>query len=399
MNRLLWRLLRRHISLGQMAGFFFANLFGMVIILLGIQFYRDVAPMFSAGDSFMKGDYIIISKKISTLGSFAGKATTFSPAEVEDIEQQSFARSVGAFTATQFRVSAGISMQNTDMQMGTALFFESVPDAFVDVKLDKWQFDEATGTVPIIIPRNYLNLYNFGFAQSQNLPKISEGLLSLVQMNIVLRGNNRREELKGSIVGFSNRLNTILVPEAFTAWANDRFAPGVRPEPSRLIIEVNNPADAGIAQYFQSKGYETEDNKLDAGKTSYFLRLIVGIVLIIGVVITLLSFYLLMLSIFLLLQKNLTKLESLLLIGYSHAAVARPYQLLTVLLSSLVLLMALPLVAWMRGIYLGILSTISPASVGGSFVGTIVLGLLISVAVVIINVLVIRKKVDAIWKV
>ena len=49
--------------------------------------------------------------------------------------------------------------------MSTDMFFESVPDGFVDVNLDKWVFNENEPVIPIIIPRNYLNLYNFGFAQ------------------------------------------------------------------------------------------------------------------------------------------------------------------------------------------------------------------------------------------
>ena len=61
---LVWRLLRQHISIGQFVGFFFANLFGMFIVLLGIQFYTDVIPVFTAEDSFMKADYVILSKKI-----------------------------------------------------------------------------------------------------------------------------------------------------------------------------------------------------------------------------------------------------------------------------------------------------------------------------------------------
>lgn len=38
MNRLVWKLLRQHISVGQLAGFFLANLFGMMIVLLSVQF-------------------------------------------------------------------------------------------------------------------------------------------------------------------------------------------------------------------------------------------------------------------------------------------------------------------------------------------------------------------------
>ena len=57
--KLVWKLLRRHISVAQLAGFFLANLCGMVIVLLSVQFYNDVSPVFTEGDSFMKKDYII----------------------------------------------------------------------------------------------------------------------------------------------------------------------------------------------------------------------------------------------------------------------------------------------------------------------------------------------------
>ena len=69
MNKLVWKLLRQHISIGQLSGFFLANIFGMLIVLLSVQFYKDVLPVFTQGDSFMKKDYIIATKKISTLGS------------------------------------------------------------------------------------------------------------------------------------------------------------------------------------------------------------------------------------------------------------------------------------------------------------------------------------------
>lgn len=396
--KLIWKLLRQHISIGQLAGFFLANLFGMVIVLLSVQFYKDIIPMFTEGDSFMKKDYIIATKKISTLGAFAGKSNTFSPQEIENLKKQPFTKSVGAFTPSQFKVSAGLGMQEAGIRLSTDMFFEAVPDEYVDVKLDKWHFDEETHTIPIIIPRNYLNLYNFGFAQSRSLPKLSEGVMSLVQMDIMMRGNGRVEQYKGNIVGFSNRLNTILVPESFMVWANKNFAPEAEAQPSRLIIEVGNPADASIAKYFQQKGYETEDGKLDAGKTTYFLRLIVGIVLGVGLFISVLSFYILMLSIFLLLQKNTTKLENLLLIGYSPARVARPYQVLTLGLNTVVLAVSISLVAWLRHSYIAALSLLFPQLDIGSLWPAITIGILLFVIVSAFNLFTIRKKVDSIWR-
>ena len=148
--------MRRHISMSQLAGFFFANLCGMVIVLLGIQFYQDVAPAFTEGDSFMKKDYLIVSKKVSTLGSFVGKSSTFSKDDVEEIKDQPFAKEVGAFTPSLFKVSAGVGMEQIGLNMSTAMFFESVPDKYVDVNLDEWHFEPGQEIIPIIIPRNYL---------------------------------------------------------------------------------------------------------------------------------------------------------------------------------------------------------------------------------------------------
>ena len=41
---LVWKLLRQHISVPQFAGFAFANLFGMLIVLLGYQFIATCCP-------------------------------------------------------------------------------------------------------------------------------------------------------------------------------------------------------------------------------------------------------------------------------------------------------------------------------------------------------------------
>ena len=95
MNKLVWKLLRQHISIGQLTGFFLANIFGMLIVLLSVQFYKDVLPVFTQGDSFMKKDYIIATKKISTLGSITGQSNTFSKDEIKELEAQPFTRSVG----------------------------------------------------------------------------------------------------------------------------------------------------------------------------------------------------------------------------------------------------------------------------------------------------------------
>ena len=396
MNTLIWKLLRQHISASQLIGFTIASLLGMTIVLLSIQFYRDIAPIFNANDSFFKKDYIIVTKKISALNTFTKKNSTFSDKEIEALKEQPFTSQIGSFTSSMFKVSAGLNMPNTG-KLSTEMFFESVPDEFIDIELNKWKFEEDTRNVPIVIPKNYLDLYNFGFAQSQNLPKISESLISLINIDLKIRGNQKEEHFTGNIVGFSNRLNTILVPQDFMNWANKNFSTGTMPQPSRLIIEVNNAADPAITSYFQQRGYEAENGKLDTGKTSYFLRLITSIVASIGIIICILSFYILVLSIFLLLQKNAAKMENLLLIGYSPAKVALPYQLLAIALNALVVIGSLVIVSIVRDCYISRIDELLPSSGSSSLSITIGIGLLLFVAISAMNLSLIYKQIISIW--
>lgn len=391
---MLWKLLKQHISVAQLTGFFIANLCGMVIVMLGVQFYNDVSPVFNEEDSFIKKDYVVVTKKVSTLGSISGKNSAFSSYEVDNIKSQPFAVSVGKFQPARFKVSAGLSFAG--MSISTAMFLESVPDNFVDVKADEWKYVEGQGEIPIIIPRNYLNLYNFGFARSRNLPQLSEGMIGMVSLNLYISGNGMRDMKKGRIVGFSNRLNTILVPEDFMNAANSKYGDSNEMESSRVIIEVDNPADERIAHFFNDNGYETEDNKLDAGKITWFLKIAVGIVMAIGLVISALSFYILLLSIYLLLQKNTDKLENLILIGYSASSVSMPYQILTVAINFAVLVIAVFLLIVIRGMYSGVLSDIIQGIDGGGIVVSCMVGVILFLFVSAYNIIAIRRKVNAI---
>ena len=150
-------------------------------------------------------------------------------------------------------------------------------------------------------------------------------------------------------------------------------------------------------EYFEAKGFDVADDKLDAGKTTFFLRLISGIVMCIGLLISALSFYILMLSIYLLMQKNTTKLQNLLLIGYSPARVSLPYQLLTLGMNLIVWLVSLLLLFFVRGYYLDMLLRIFPEMQLGTLLPAILLGLLLFALVSLLNVLAIRKKIMDIW--
>lgn len=393
MNALLLRLLKRHISPAQLLGFVLANLIGLGILLLGLQFYRDALTALSAKDSLMRADYLIISKQVSS-GLFGSRDNSFSAEEIADLEQQPFVAALGRFTPSKFQVSAGLGLGSAlGGGLSTYMFLEAVPDRFLDLKPSDWHWEEGQQEVPLIIPRSYLGLYNSAFAQSQGLPLLSEATIGAIPLGLELRGGLEEQHYRGRIVGFSNRLNTLLVPEHFIQQMNRRLAPELPASPTRLILELHNPSDPAIALYLREHSYESEGERLASSQSMYFLRLLSGVVLGVGLLISALSAYLLLLSIYLLLQKNSRQLENLLLLGYSQRQLVLPYVLLTLVLNLLALLAALGLVLWVRGYYLEAASRLVPEELVASLLPTLLLGLGLLVGTTLVNAVAIGRKV------
>jgi len=395
---LVWKLLRQHLSIPQMAGFFFANLFGMSIVLLSVQFYQDVIPVFTAEDSFMRSDFLIVNKKIGTASTISGSSNTFNQTEVDDLAQQPFVSRMGKFTNANYKADVSMRVNGVSVLNNGEISFESIPDSFVDTPLRNWNYQPGEKTIPIILPRIYLTMYNFGFAQTHALPKLSDGLVGMIDFHIFVHGKHREAQFKGKVIGFSNRLSSILVPQAFMDWSNDTFAPGETHAPTRLIVQVNNPSDPQFTKYLDQKGYEIENDKLNTEKTTYFLRLLVTMVVGVGLVISALSFYILMLSIYLLVQKNTHKLENLLLIGYRPAQVALPYQMLTIGLNLLIYGLALLAIFFARSYYMDLIETLFPNIEDGDMLPAIAVGALLFVLVSLSNYAIIARKIVHIWK-
>lgn len=385
------KLLRHNLSLTQTIGFALANFVGLTIVVAGLMVYLDARPIWNTEDSFMKKDYVVINKKVS-LENTLGTSTAFTSDEVKDLQQQPWVRSLSPFTTADFRVAASITAPGQNRGLNTFLFFESLPDEYVDVKGAGWGFEPGDKTVPIIMSRDYLALYNFGFATSAGLPQVSESMISSVPLRLYITSNAnplQSMHINARIVGFSSRLNTILVPQEFMDWANKVYGSGTKREPSRIIIDTNSPGDVAITDYMEEKGWEIGGDK-SASHASFLLNVATGVILAVGVVITLLSFFVLFLSISLLMQKNRPKLHSLLQLGYRVAEVGKPYRQVVLLTSAVTFAMAVGAGFLLRSIYIDSVTAIG----GGAPVWLpLAAGLVLSLITTGVNLYAIRRRV------
>lgn len=273
----------------------FGALLGLFIVMGGIQVYRYMQALMTQKD-MLAGDFIVINKKVGLLNSISGTTPGFSQDEIQAVSAIKGIDNVGAFTAGNFR-----SMLELDPQMAqvagpafkTDMFFESVPGDFVDIDAQKWKWKPGDATVPIIIPSDYIKLYNMAFAQSQGLPVIPESMLESITLKLRLRGQGKEELLDARIAGFSERINSILVPASFVAWGNEHYGNGEARKPSRLILHTSDPTSPSLAASLQSLGYELNEEKLRSSRINSVLQIILTIVAFIGgliVVLALLGF-------------------------------------------------------------------------------------------------------------
>jgi hypothetical protein len=332
------KLLRQNMSVLQIIAYALSALTGVTILFAGYCFSQDIKPLFFSGnEGLFRKELFIVNKEVKT--SIFGKGNNaFTQKEISEIESQSFVRSTAAFTQSHFKVFAWFSFGNQNTGLSTELFFEAVPDQYLDNKSEKWHWNESEKFIPIIIPRDYLNLYNFGFAGAQGLPQVSENTVQELTFNVRLSGNGLQDVFSGRIVGYTNDLNTVLVPETFLKWANARFGQADGAERvTRLIVEVKNPADKGITEFFASRpNYVTDHNKGESGKLSFFLNLLIMAVLLTGSLVLLPSIGIMLLSINLIIYKNEKMFKNLILLGYKRFSLALPYCVFVFILNFIV---------------------------------------------------------------
>lgn len=386
---MIWKLLRKNISIGQLLGFLLSNIVGLSIVIIGVQLYVDASQIFQNEDSFIKKDYIVINKEVHSSDLLAGDSKEFLAEEIAEIESQEWVRKVGAFQSATYKLYASVGSGNR--AMSTYMFFESLPREFIDVKDVEWDYVPGDRFVPIIISKDYLNLYNFGFASSSGLPRLSENMLGSIPLTLQISGNGQSATLVGRVVGFSNRLNTILVPEEFMRWSNSKYGEvSQKARPSRLIIDVNSPGDVRIGEYMAEHNYEVAGEQ-DGATAAYLLKIIVGIIVAVGLAILLLSFGILLLSISLLMQKNRDKIHSLIMLGYDLSVVGRPYKTIVMVANSVALLVSVVCMLLFRFTYIEQMQSMG-AGEGNVWVALFV-GLAIAIIVSLFNVVGITRNV------
>ncbi len=340
-SQLIDKLFRKNLSFLRLISFLVFSFIGLFIILLASNIYLDLAPKFKDDATIWKGNYLVINKKISAINTLSGKKSGFDIDEINELKTQDFVEKVGVFKSSQFPVKLQVGGIAGIRGFSTDLFFESIPNEFLEIDNSQWNWTEGDDFIPIIIPKNYLNLYNFGFATSQGLPQVSESLFTQIPFQILIGKGENQKTYRAKIVDFTNKINTILVPNNFLDWANKEFGKTDKETISRLIIETTDQTNPKTLSYLENQNYDINRDELKNNEIMFYLKLAFSIVLGIGLIIVLASLWLLIINFQLIIEKNKEKLRDLHFIGYSQKQLILPYMKYSIISTLITFLIAL----------------------------------------------------------
>ncbi len=280
----------------------------MLLILASVQIqanYNDLLHSKTNQDSI--ANFLVLNKILSdqNIG-----ATALTEKDIDDLKKQPFVESVGLLSPGRFKAS--IQSNSSRFPFYTDISFESAPNDFIDVTSKDWKWEESMSFVPVIVPNMFLDFYNFQFSFSQNLPQLTQQVVKMIVFKINVYGPNGIVSFNGRVVGFSDRISSLLVPQEFMNWGNVRFGKNQDTKPSRVIIRTKDPGNPKLIDYLREKNLTTDADKTRFSRYRQVVELVVTISGITGVL--MLAFALLIFSLFIQLTIASCKDEIILLI-------------------------------------------------------------------------------------
>lgn len=316
MNPLLTRLLWLRRSKWQFVLAGFAFLIGMMLMLTTLEAYFKVQNALDAQKQ--RGEFLVLNKKISIVNTLGLASSGFTDDDIKALRSAPFVKRMSFLTPNQFKASVRAKRY---VSLYSMVFFESIDSEFLETQYDEFQWNKGQHTVPIIVSQDFLNLYNFGFALSQGLPQISREGVKLVPFDVVLQGPGGEEVFEGKIVGFTERVSSVLVPKSFMTWANREVGKQKEKSPSRVVIQVNSVSDPQIQTFIKQHRLSADSERMQIGRTGNILNLVMSFVAGLGIVFVSLAFIMFSMNFRLILAEASADIKLLIELGYRHTTI------------------------------------------------------------------------------
>lgn len=307
--------------------FIFATLgalVGLTALCLSFQLTLDVQSFHSGEEDLFGPNSVVIQKKVTKLSSLGMNNTDFTDEEIDDLRSKEFITDVAPFESADYRVAISEVKGDGLPPFYADMFFQSIPDRFMDIDVD-WEWNEESEFIPIVLPRDFIMIINYGIAQSQGFNQISEELLMAARLTIHIKGENQNTKMMGRVVGFSQKISSILVPKSFLDYSNAEFGSGNVIQPNRIFITTIDDSYGELEELMDDMNLDIAKSAIDVAKIKTIIGVIIGIFGIAAILIMLLSLMGFVQYSQLVLSKASYEIQTLLRLGYSVQSIVNTF--------------------------------------------------------------------------
>ena len=285
---------------------------GVFLLLSSLQLYVDLNQLMKDKDPRKDGfDFISITRAITNQNM--GGSNRFSSADIREMKAQPFIDDAAPLIGNQFRVKA--SAGNL-IPFSTDLFLESIQTDFLDTVPTGFTWQPGQTSIPIIFSADFLEMYNV-FAPAYELPALSASTAGMINVNLECYGPNGIQLFTGHIVGFSDRINSVLVPVNFLEWANRAFGNTVDAPAGRVFLKTTDANSTALLHYLQQNNFHVNKDRTKFGRVKQVLQTVVSGVGFFAVLVILLAMMLFSFYLQLMIARSKDNLLLLLTLGYS----------------------------------------------------------------------------------
>jgi hypothetical protein len=295
---------------------------GITFLVTSVHYLIKVNE-FGKGSDILGPNTIIVQKKVTNSSSLNLTKTDFTDREIEKIKNEPFIQDVKPVISNNFDVS----FETADPlvpRFRTDVFIQTVDPKFLDVKSSKWHWKEGDEFVPIIMPRDFLVMLNT-FMSASGIPQISDDLAMDIRFKFTMKDDKNKEWVDARIIGFTNEVSSILVPESFMAYGNSKYTTGKEKKITQIMISGKESEFGLVEDLLKKRGLESKNAQMVVGRLKSVVGTLFLVVLGISVIAVFVSGLVLIQYMQLLMSRNAYEVRTLLRIGFHPDIVIRSF--------------------------------------------------------------------------
>jgi ABC-type antimicrobial peptide transport system permease subunit len=293
---------------------------GLLFLLSSIHYLVKINE-FGKGEEILGPNTMIIQKKVSSASSLNLTKTDFSFDEINRFKKEPFVADAQAVICNNFNVLL-LTDDSLVPKFSSDVFLQTVNTKFLDVSSKQWKWKKGDDFVPIVMPRDFLVMLNT-FMSSSGIPQVSEELAKEIQFKLRISNEKNKEFVVAKIVGFTNEIPSLLVPESFMNYANDAFSTGKDGKITNVMISSKEGEFGRMEQFLNDRGLESRKSQVVIGKLKSVISTLFLVLLVISITAVLISGLVLIQYLQLLVYSNKYEIRTLLRIGYQPKILIR----------------------------------------------------------------------------